>query len=301
MAAFTRFPRSAPARLLLAAAAALLAGCSTSTPGPAAVTPAAVDHPLSAQAPDCVIDGLSCALHLRILQADAYLATRPGVVGYVLRDHVRGGSYRNANATTQIWTASTIKLAIIADLLTRRRAGSIQLSGQDYARINAMLSTSDDNAADALWFKYSGPDHMTFNNDFRAMGMTGLTPKAGYTKFYPYWGFQKCGADDLDRLMDHVLYHLNPADRGYIVDRMRTVAPIQQWGVWGAGPAMRPGNKDGWSDEDTGAIANSVGFAGPNERYTLAIMNSLNGQADIPTGQATVTEVARILFAGLPD
>lgn len=308
MAALSRFRRSVLPRLLVAACAALLAGCSATGPAaaPAAnppnpVSPAAVSHPLPAQVGPCVIGGLSCDLRARITQANAYLAGRPGVVGYVLRDHVHGGVYYSPNATAQIWTASTIKLAIVADLLTRNRAGSITLSGQDYRNIDAMLAVSDDNAADTLWFKYSGPDHMTFNNDFRAFGMTGLSPKAGYTKFFPYWGFQKCGADDLDRLMAHVLFGLNPADRAYIIDRMRTVGPIQQWGVWGAGPGMRPGNKDGWSDEDTGAIANSVGFAGPDERYTLAIMNSLNGHGDIATGQATDTEAARILLAGLAD
>jgi len=291
-------------RLWVVAAAALLAGCGSAAGGagapastPTSVAPMAVSHPMTSG--PCVINGLSCDLRARIGQVDAYLATRPGLVGYVVRDHLDGGIYANANAGASIWTASTIKLAMTADLLTRNRAGRITLSGQDYANIDRMLHVSDDVAADTLWFKYAGPDHMTFNNDFRAFGLTGLSPKAGYTKFFPYWGFQKCAAADLDRLMDHVLNGLGPADRTYILDRMRTVGPIQQWGVWGAGPAMRPGTKDGWSDEDTGSIANTVGFAGPGERYTLAIMDSLNGQGDIANGEATDTHVAQLLFSGL--
>ncbi|MFI5780936.1 tat pathway signal sequence [Nocardia sp. NPDC051570] len=247
----------------------------------------------------CPAHGSSCGLRARITEADAYLSTRPGVVGYLVRDRVTGFEYRNANAGTEIWTASTIKLAMVADLLTRDRAHVISLSPGDHADIDAMLHVSDDDAADRLWFTYSGPDHMTFDNAFQAFGMTGLIPERGYTDFFPYWGFQKCTAEDLDRLMHHVLDGLDPADRTYIVDRMRSVDPIQQWGVWGAGPAARPGNKDGWSDEDTGAIANSVGFAGPAERYTLAIMDSLNGKGDIANGQETDTHVARILLAGL--
>ncbi|MDQ4092684.1 MAG: hypothetical protein M3143_04515 [Actinomycetota bacterium] len=56
---------------------------------------------------------------------------------------------------------------------------------------------------------------------------------------------------------------------------MRTVDPNQQWGVWGAGDAAAPGNKNGWSDDnDDGSwIANSVGFVGPKERFTVSIMN----------------------------
>ena len=52
-------------------------------------------------------------LQARIAAADSYLATRPGVVGYVLRDRTTGARYANANADTMIWTASTIKLAMV--------------------------------------------------------------------------------------------------------------------------------------------------------------------------------------------
>ena len=55
----------------------------------------------------------------RVAAADSYLATRPGVVGYVLRDRKTGAVYRNAHATDPVWTASTIKLAMVVDLLSR--------------------------------------------------------------------------------------------------------------------------------------------------------------------------------------
>ncbi|NUS43063.1 MAG: tat pathway signal sequence [Mycobacteriaceae bacterium] len=246
-----------------------------------------------------MVNGLSCDLRMRITTVDNYLRTRPGVVGYVVRDRVSGGSYANGNANAPIWTASTIKLATAADLLTRNRSGALHLSGGDYADIDRMLHTSDDDAADRLWFAYAGPDHLAFNNAFRGFGMTGLVPQAGFTRFYPYWGFQKCSAADLDRLMTHVLTGLHPDDRNYLVTRMRTVDANQQWGVWGAGPAQRPGLKDGWSEEQGGWVVNSVGFVGPGERYTLAIMNSLNGQGQFKDGAATDTQVAKLLFNGL--
>jgi hypothetical protein len=37
-------------------------------------------------------------LPTRVAAADAYLATRPGSVGYVLRDRVSGVTYRNSHA-----------------------------------------------------------------------------------------------------------------------------------------------------------------------------------------------------------
>jgi beta-lactamase class A len=60
----------------------------------------------------------------RVAAADSYLATRPGVVGYVLRDRKTGAVYRNAHAADPVWTASTIKLAMVVDLLTRHRSGA---------------------------------------------------------------------------------------------------------------------------------------------------------------------------------
>jgi hypothetical protein len=184
------------------------------------------------------------------------------------------------------------------DLFLRDRAGSISLTSGDRTLIQRMLHSSDDDAADTLWFKYAGADHLTFNNDFPKYGLTSLSPKSGYTHYFPYWGFQKCTPDDLDRLVNYVLTDLPAETRDYIVDQLSHVDPDQQWGVWGAGPAALPGNKDGWSEEDTGWVMNSVGWVGPGQRYTLAVMNSLNKQGVYADGQATDSEVAKLLFGG---
>jgi hypothetical protein len=40
----------------------------------------------------------------RVAAADTYLATRPGVVGYVLRDRATGAVYRNSHAADPVWT-----------------------------------------------------------------------------------------------------------------------------------------------------------------------------------------------------
>lgn len=234
----------------------------------------------------------------RVAAADAYLATRPGVVGYVLRDRKTGAVYRNSHAGDPVWTASTIKLAMVVDLLTRQRAGAITLSEADNRLIAAMLHSSDDDAADTLWSRYGGADHQAYNNDFPAYGMTGLRAQRGYSSTFPYWGFQKATPEDLDRLINFMLTRLDPADTASIVTQIQRVDVNQQWGVWGAGPAMAPGNKDGWSLEDTGWVVNTVGFAGPGQRYTLAVMNDLGGRGGYDDGTATTTGLAQILLAG---
>ena len=233
----------------------------------------------------------------RIAQADAYLATRPGTVGYVLRDRTSGQAYRNGAAGTLMWTASTIKLAMVVDLLTRARAGQIELTPADRQLMADMMHSSDSKAADTLWKRYSGPDNRAFNRNFPSYGMTNLQPQQGFSSTYPYWGFQKSSTDDLDRLMNYTLSRLPPAQTAAIVYEMQHLDPNQRWGVWGAGTDMNPGNKNGWSQEQGGWVVNSVGFAGPRQRYTLAIMNSLEGEGGYDDGVETTTRLARILLA----
>jgi hypothetical protein len=250
--------------------------------------------------PTCPAPGtdFDCDLRQRIQAAQAYVATRPGTVGIVLRDRQTGQVWRNDKADTLVWTASTIKLAMTVNLFLRDKAGQITLSAADRGLIQSMLNSSDDKAADSLWFKYAGADHMAFNNAFPTYGLTSLQPQKGFSTFYPYWGFQKCTPDDLDALINYVLDKL-PADlRDYIVGQLRAVAPDQQWGVWAAGPAAQPGNKDGWSLEQGGWVMNTVGFVGPDARYTLSVMNSLNGQGAYNEGQETDNQLAKILFSG---
>ncbi|WP_436277444.1 hypothetical protein [Mycolicibacterium frederiksbergense] len=57
-------------------------------------------------------------LKQRIAAAEKYVATRPGTIGSVLRDRVTGARYRSVPAGTPSWTASTIKLAHGAAVVT---------------------------------------------------------------------------------------------------------------------------------------------------------------------------------------
>lgn len=244
---------------------------------------------------ECAASNPQCVLQQRIAAAEKYVATRPGTVGFVLRDRVTGARYRSAAAGTPIWTASTIKLAMVADLLSREQAGLLRLTATDREQMTAMLRRSDNAAADSLWSRYGGTTKV-FNTNFGRYGMKSLQPQPGFGDVYPYWGFQKGTADDFDALMNYVLTGLTPANAAAVVAEMQRVDSSQQWGVWGAGAAMSPGNKNGWSQEQGGWVVNSVGFAGPGQRYTLAIMNGLGGAGGYDDGVETTTELARILL-----
>jgi hypothetical protein len=281
-------PRVAASACVLAAAAILIPSA------PALITIAHAAPPAHTQG---CLPGFDCDMSNRIAAVDAYVSNRPGATGYVVRDRVSGGVYANQNAENSVWTASTIKLAIAVDLLDRARVGAIGLSPEDRTMMESMLATSNDAAADFLWNKYAGLDRMAYNNAFRANGMVSLVPQPTSTALFPDWSFQKCTPADLDRLMDFIFNRMHPDDRAYLLDRMRAVDSNQHWGVWGAGQRMMPGLKNGWSDEQGGWVVNSVGFAGPGERYTLAIMSSLGSDGGYTEGAETDTKVAEMLFA----
>lgn len=244
----------------------------------------------------CRSSDSTCLLQERIAAAEEYVADRPGVVGFVLRDRATGAKYRSSAAATPIWTASTIKLAMVVDLLTRQRAGAVTVTAADRQLMVDMLRHSDNDAADSLWSRFGGPSG-EFNKGSARYGMPGLAPQPGFGDVYPYWGFQKASADDLDGLMNYVLTGLPPAEAAAVVAEMQRVDSDQQWGVWGAGSTMTPGNKNGWSQEEGGWVVNTVGFAGPQQRYTLAIMNSLGDEGGYDDGVTTTTQLSRILLA----
>ncbi|WP_345495633.1 serine hydrolase [Nocardia callitridis] len=282
-------PRVAATAVAVAAAAILLPSAPSAVPHASALPIAHTQGSIS---------GFDGDMSSRIDQVDAYLQDRPGVTGYIVRDRVTGGFYANENAENPVWTASTIKLAIAVDLLNRARVGAIGLPPEDRGLLESMLATSNDAATDQLWLKYGGLDRMAFNNAFRNFGMTSLVPQPTSSALFPDWSFQQCTPADLDRLMDYALTQMHPDDRNYLLDRMRKVDFNQHWGVWGAGSDQRPGLKNGWSEEQGGWVVNSVGFAGPDERYTLSIMSSLGEDGGYTEGSETDTKVAEMLFAG---
>jgi hypothetical protein len=233
----------------------------------------------------------------RFAAAEALLRGRPGTLGIIVHDRVTGASWRAGTTDHPTWTASTIKLALVTGLLERARAGEITLDSKARQQIADILDVSSDAAATALWNRY-GKDAQVPRFQ-QVYGMAGLTFVTGFPRI---WGHMKCTAEDLMHLISYVLDRLDPADRTLIVDGMRHVGPIQRWGVWAAGPAQQPGTKDGWSIEpDTGGkhwVTNAVGFAGPDERYAVAVMYQLPAGPGIDVGVHLVSDLVATVFGG---
>ena len=264
---------------------------ATRTPGPTP-SPAKAGGSAGTTA-DCGPWG--CAQQRRLTAAAALVRTRPGQLGISVLDRQTGEVWTAGTADHRMWASSTPKLALATSLLERARTGEVTLDGAARAQIDAMLAVSDDDAADALWDRYGGAALLPrFRERY---GMTGLDFVPGFPR---RWGFLKGSTGDLRRLMTYVLTKLDAPDREHVVSAMRHVGNIQRWGVWAAGPAQQPGTKDGWSIEsDAGRqhwCTSSVGFAGPGERYVVAVMDDLPPGASIAAGVHAVSDVVATVF-----
>jgi hypothetical protein len=233
----------------------------------------------------------------RIKEIRHYMRRLPGSIGIVITDRNNGATWHNANADVAYPAASTMKLAMMTDILLRQDAGSISLTSADREAMFQALYTSNDDDANYLWDKY---EDGSFLNRIQKFGMTD----ARFTSSVPNWGFMYCTPEDLDNLINYVLKDAPANVRDYLVYRLQHVAALdQQWGVWGAGPENHPGNKDGWEQDGNLWITNTVGFAGPGQDYTMAIMYNLEGfggvgDAGFKYGSNKLTQIASILFQG---
>jgi hypothetical protein len=286
---------------LAAGATKRLNNASTKARTPSAVaspspSPSPKPDPSPTVACNGIAPGFSCVMQQRIAEVQKYLAGAPGSIGIVLEDRATGTVWRSVNAYQDYPAASTMKLAMATDLLERNLAGNIHLSSNDMDLLYNALYTSNDNDANALWNEY---EDGSFLDRIRAFGMSS----ARFTTSVPNWGFMYCSAADLNNLINYVIRDAPSNVRDYLVYRLRHVSGIdQQWGVWGAGPENAPGNKDGWEQDGTTWITNTVGFAGPSGRYTLAVMYELDGygsgDAGFKYGTDKLTQVASLLFQG---
>ena len=313
LAARTRRRVRLPVALGCLLATAGLAGCSMFTPAsqhsalrPSSGSRSATATPSPTPSPKpkprfCakIAPGFSCTMRNRIRIVRRYLRHLPGSIGIVLDDRSTGATWRNGNATTLYPAASTIKLAMMTDLLLRNRAGNIALTPGDRAEMFQALYTSNDDDATALWNQF---EDASFIGRIRAFGMhsTQFTSAA-------FWGDVDTTPQDLSNLISYVLDKTPPKVRNYLVYRLQHVSALdQQWGVWGAGPQNHPGNKDGWEQNPNGYgvwITNTVGFAGPSQQYTLAIMYNLgsyaeSGDSGFHYGTNKLTQIAAMLFQG---
>ena len=264
----------------LAVCGLLAAGCTPASPA------AAPSGPSASPLPAVAATGSNLAARGRA--ADAFARARGGRTGIVVRDRTTGETWRNAEAGSAFRAASTVKLAIAVDLLVRTRAAGRALDAADRAALTAMIVSSDNAAAVRLWSRAGA----AAGGRLAAYGLRDATRTDA-------WGAVRCTPEDLERLVSYLLERAHPADRALLVGLLRAVVPKQRWGVLGTVAGTRPGGKNGWVPGPAGWSVATVGFLGPGERYTVAVMTAGPAGTDFVAGVETVTGTVTTLFLGL--
>lgn len=170
----------------------------------------------------------------------------------------RQGTAAVTVGTKRFETASIVKVNILAALLLRQKPPGKALSSDTRRLAEAMIVSSDNDAAVTLWQKIDGSRGLTAAN--RALGLRETRPNT-------HWGLTTTTAADQLRLLTALTSPtgpLAPQDRSLVLGLMNKVIPEQRWGITAA---REPGNrsvhvKNGWDtvDVDNGRwLVNSIG------------------------------------------
>ncbi|MEU9246520.1 hypothetical protein [Streptomyces sp. NPDC048385] len=141
----------------------------------------------------------------------------PGVTaGIAVYDRQTGVFTEQSNIHTQFRSASVVKLLIALDHLWDHGPG-YGLPSDDRARLDSMLRSSDDSAADYYWSQDGGSAIID-----RMIPRLGLTDTADPPPDYPgYWGYTALSAADTVRIYRWILESAPTALRDIIMGDLR--------------------------------------------------------------------------------
>lgn len=191
------------------------------------------------------------------------------------------------------YTASIVKVSILATLLHRAQEAGRSLTPGERATAAGMIEASDNDDATALWNEDDGSTGV--GAFLRAAGLTQTTFDPGGA-----WGYTRTTPLDQIRLLRHLALPnvlLDASAREYELDLMSHVIPFDYWGVPAGVPAGVPvAIKNGWLPvPGLGWQINSIGdINGFGEHYLIAVMTNRNPSEAY--GIATIQGIARIVW-----
>ncbi len=230
---------------------------------------------------------------------EALAASTGTDVGVAVQDLRTGAAY-SYGGHEPVYTASVVKLTLVAMLLARVEEEGRELTPGERAQAEAMIRYSDNHVTDAFYQSNGFTDGFVAGT--RTFGLRGTEPNP-----VGVWGATVTTAADQLRLL-RALYTedspLSEEDRAFVLGLMERVAPEQVWGVSAAaGPEDTVGLKNGWTPRESNGgrwNVNSVGFvAGPEREYLVAVLT--DGNSDYVSGVGLVEELVTLVTGELGD
>jgi hypothetical protein len=152
------------------------------------------------------------------VQAAAALAE--GSIRVVVLDAEGQPLITGPDAGAPTYTASLVKVLVVARLLALDAAGSLALSGEDLDLMQRAIVRSDDAAMSRLWDRFDGAQLMT--DMATTVGMTGTTPPAVAGQ----WGRASTTAADVATMLAALGDVLDDADADTLLGWMRSTSAV---------------------------------------------------------------------------
>jgi hypothetical protein len=260
----------------------------------------------------------------------AYLRSRKGIAQVALFDKVTGKTYLVSNGTAPQYTASIVKVDILALWLwLYQSVPGTSPSNLPYSiqyLMKNMITMSDNVAATSLFYFSGGCNVLT---QFDTLIPTHTTKVGCESSTYYGWGNSTTSAADQISVVKTLAYAnpvLKPNARDYGLKFMENVIPNQRWGVtcgpWGTscnGPkyadpvsGVTVALKNGWKylptcirqDDSCPWQVNSIGWVqGKDRNYVLAVLTTDdpagNDNYGFDYGITTIQDVSKRIWNNL--
>jgi hypothetical protein len=222
----------------------------------------------------------------------AYAATRVDNVTVAVEDNLTGQIFQYRPGVVE-HRASTLKVDILATLLSQAQAAGRGLTSAEQALAVPMIEDSLDSAADTLWGQLGPAPVAAFE---RAAGMTDTTPATDGV-----WGTTTTTALDRLAMIRTLVYPnslLTDASRDYVLNLMEHITPSQDWGATGGVPAsVTVALKNGFAVINGWQINTTGWVDGDGRNYLIAVLT--DGNPSEAYGIDTVNAISAIVWPSL--
>ena len=218
--------------------------------------------------------------------AIGYASHRRGTIAFAVRTRTRSWGW-HANETFP--SASVLKAILLVAYLDMPSVRNRPLRASDRALLRPMIRQSDNDAATVV---------LHIVGSARVYGVASRAHMRRFRLVIRPWGFTQITPADQTRYFLRIDRLIVPRHRAYGMNLLRTITPVQRWGIARVRPrGWRLYFKGGWGD-GTGWVDHQVALlTRGNDRVSVAILTLHDEKHTY--GRQTLRGIALRLLRGL--
>lgn len=218
-------------------------------------------------------------------RAERFAEDRAGLVSFAAID--TRGRLRGMDASELYVSASIVKAPLMVAELRRMKAASQAVEEGSTGLLRAMITYSDNDAADAIYARNRDPGLYDVAS---RTGMKRLTVQG-------HWGNAQVSAADLARFFSRIDRALPRRSRAVAHKLLAAVVPDQRWGIPAAAePRWSVELKGGWRSTDRGQLVHQAAHL-ERGKTQIALAVLTDAQPSQAYGRETVRGIAERLLS----